>query len=91
MASDAELSQGASRCDVCGVDTPHQHDPEIVEIERLIHPAFEKTTVPCGFFGRSGRFSPYHARATEALWQHFLSGWMAAKRVYAVREPSDGR
>jgi hypothetical protein len=87
--SEADLSQGTSVCDICGVDTPHFHDPEVVEIERLIRPAFEKTTVPGNAFGRpSAPGFPYSDGRIESLFQHFISGWFACKRVYAASQPT---
>ena len=82
--SDDELSQGTFKCDVCGIDTPHHHNDKLAEQERLIRPAFEKTTVPRGWFNREFANGPYLDKNTEALWQHFYSGWVAAKRVYAI-------
>jgi hypothetical protein len=88
--SEQELSQGTFKCDICGRDTPHHHDPELVEMERLIRPAFEKTTVPGNMFGRikSPNF-PYSDGRTEGLWQHFIGGWFACKKLYLPTAPSD--
>jgi hypothetical protein len=76
-----ELSQGTSKCDICGRDIPHHHDKHIIEQERFIRPAFEKTTIPRNAFGRIAQNPdfPYSDQETERLWQHFMSGWLAAK------------
>jgi hypothetical protein len=85
---DDELSKGTFTCPICGYDKPHHHEPETVEIETLVRPAFEKTTVPGGgfMFGRMSKNPdfPYSNGRTEQLWQHFLSGWFAAKRAIAA-------
>jgi hypothetical protein len=82
-----ELSQGTFECDICGLGIPHQHNPQSVEIERLVRPAFEKTKVPANAFGRIGKL-PYSSGRTEQLWQHFISGWFASKTVYATTADS---
>lgn len=79
--NDDELSQGTFACDICGLDKPHHHTEEEIEIERLIRPAFEKTTVPGGIFWRYGLRGPY--RYVDPLWQHFIAGWYAAKKTFA--------
>ena len=78
-----ELNEGTFKCDICGMDKPHSHEPQLVEMERLVRPAFEKTTVPRSAFARLDK-SPgggYLDRETQHLWQHFLSGWFAAKTM----------
>lgn len=75
-----ELSQGTFTCDICGGDKPHHHPDSVVEIERFVRPAFEKTVVPRGWFTRETPHGPYLDGNTEALWGHFVSGWFAAKK-----------
>jgi len=87
MRDDDELSKGTFKCDICGRETPHGHDPELVETERYVRPAFEKTTVRhWAAFGRISKTPdfPYSDGETERLWQHFLSGWFACRRHYAM-------
>ena len=88
QAEDNALAQGTFQCDICGQDTPHFHDQQLVEIERLIRPAFENTTVPCDSFGRVARKPgfPYSDAGTERLWQHFISGWFASKSVFPTQD-----
>jgi hypothetical protein len=78
-----ELDKGTFQCDICGADTPHSHDPQLVEQERLIRPAFEKTIARKGF-GRISKHPdiPYSFQETEFLWQHFKSGWYAGKKIF---------
>ena len=83
----SELDEASPRCDVCGMDTPHFHEPSVVEIERFIRPAFEKTIVPGRLFGRTGSSPdmPYRSERTQELWQHFISGWFASKARYDAK------
>lgn len=76
-----KLSEGTFKCDICGLDRPHPHTDEEVELQRFVRPAFEKTRVPCSAFARYGLgvTMPYRDGRTEALWQHFVSGWFGAK------------
>lgn len=93
---------GTSRCDVCGIETPHSHSPWEVEQERHTRPAFEellayhttdsdghpRTIKPHRAIGPHSRYTTMLDTKLPDKWFWFSAGWYEAwKRGSGVTKP----